>query len=694
MDKFRKTVISIGLSIIMVTSLAITGFANQVIYEKTEDEIISSGVTYKNVLRFGRNGWLNLNAVYVDLKDNNIELDVLTSSGGISTKEPLSTMVKNTENVVSAINGDFFYMLSPDSPLGTIIKDGEIISTPITVHDYATFFIDDNKEAFVDYWRHEYWKNELYATTSSGMNIPISTINKYTDGYQYIMLIDRNWGTHSPGFSDSLQDMVEVVVVDDVVVEIRRKQPAVEIPENGYILLAAKGDSPWAQSDLLLSGIEVGDQITINKNIRSDLENIKLALGGGTILVKGGQVAPFTQNVSGAHPRTAIGITQDHNKLIFVTIDGRHTSYQGVDGRQLAEILIELGSYEAIMMDGGGSTTMIKRGQGEFEPKVINHPSGGTERRIVNGVAVISTSPVGNLKGIKAEIDDEKGFVGVPCKINVKAFDKNYNPLKVDYSKVNLSLKLGKGTFDGMDFTPTKPGEVIIGVEYLGTTSEVTLDVLSSDDSKDDLNRPYETEGEKIFVHSGIQPKNYTLLDKIVMNRISSLINNNYNLSLFTGNVDSRLNDNITKQKVLAKSGYSLVEQGDNLVIQLDNSKDGIRQTDFEQWPWLQNLVRTTNKKNIFVIMSKPIFGSDGFTDKLEADLLMDTLADLSKRGKRAFVFYEGQNISVDIINGVRYISTGVYNSDTSKDPWKIFKYIEFNINDKEVTYQIKSLFE
>ena len=202
---------------------------------------------------------------------------------------------------MSAINGDFFYMLSPDSPLGAIIKNGEVISTPVTVHDYATFFIDDEGEAFVDYWEKEYWKDELYATTSSGVNIPISTINKYTDEFQYIMLIDKNWGTHSPGFNDGLQNMVEVVVVDDIVVEIRQEQPPVEIPENGYILLASKGKSAWSQSDLLLSGVEVGDMITINKNILPDLENIKLALGGGTILVKDGQVAPFTQDVSGAH---------------------------------------------------------------------------------------------------------------------------------------------------------------------------------------------------------------------------------------------------------------------------------------------------------------------------------------------------------------------------------------------------------
>ena len=685
MNKFRKTVISIGLSIMMVVSLTITVFADQIIYEKTEDEIISSGVTYKNVLRFGKNGWLNMNVVYFDLNNRNTALKLLQSEGGISTRDTLSSMTEKEDNVVASMNADFFFMQTPSSPTGTMIKDGKMISSPVTGEELAAFYINNDNQAFTDYWDYD-----IYITTDKGTKIQLGSINKYCWEYRDIMLIDKNWGTYSPGVTEKHWDMVEVVVEDDEVVDVRNRQPSVEIPENGYVLLASA-----AKAYELYNNLQVGDIVTVHIDMIPDIDNIKLAFGGGTILVKDGQIAPFTQDVSGAHPRTAIGITQDGSTLIFVTVDGRHTSYKGVDGRQLAEILMELGSHDAIIMDGGGSTTMMKRGQGEFEPQIINHPSEGTERKIINGVAVISTSPVGNLKGIKAEIDDEKCFVGVPCKINVKAFDRNYNPLKVDYSRVNLFLKSGEGTLDGMNFTPAKTGEAVIGVRYLDVTSEVTLDVSSKyTDIEDSLNRPYESEGKKIFVYNGIRPSNYTLLDKIAMNRISSLINNNYSLSLFTGSIDPRLNDSITKQKIFAKPGYNFTEQGDNLIIQLDNSKDGIRQTNFEQWPWLQNLVRTTNKKNIFVVMSKPIFGDGGFTDKLEADLLMDTLADLSKRGKRVFVFYEGQNIAVDVINDVRYISTGVYNNDISKDPLETFKYIELNINDNEVTYQIKSLFE
>ena len=59
------------------------------------------------------------------------------------------------------------------------------------------------------------------------------------------------------------------------------------------------------------------------------------------------------------------------------------------------------------------------------------------ERKIINGLGGIHIVTSDSLKGIKAELDDAKSFVG-PRKIDVKAFDRNYNPLDVDYSKINF----------------------------------------------------------------------------------------------------------------------------------------------------------------------------------------------------------------------------------------------------------------
>ncbi|NMA04450.1 MAG: phosphodiester glycosidase family protein, partial [Clostridiales bacterium] len=510
MNKFKRITMSAILCMIMIISLATVSFANQVIYEEIEDEVISSGVTHKNILRFGKGGWLNINALYVDLDDTSIRLEIVQSPEGLSHREPLSQMVGRYDNVIGAINGDFFHVTTPAAPTGVVVRDGKLISSPEPGgNSLATLFIGNNNQAWVDYW-----KFNLSIVTDKGNTIHLGNINKFSKNYLDIALIDRNWGTHSPGFAEYYEDITEVVVIDDVVTEVRRKQPSVEIPEDGYIILATQLQAPG-----LFDSLEVGDRLTIKQDLGKSIEDIKMAIGGGTALVKDGKIVSFTQSVSGDHPRTAIGITRDRSELILVTIDGRHTSYKGVDGRQLAEMMIELGSYEAIIMDGGGSTTMMKRSPGDFEARVINHPSDGVERKIINGIAVVSTAPAGSLRGIKAEIDNEKIFAGTPYKIDVKAFDKNYNPMKINYSKVNFSLKSGEGNFSGTNFIPTEPGKTVIGVEYLGAVSEVILDVLPPGESqegavaKDSLNKPYEVDGEKIFIHSGIQFKNYTLLD-------------------------------------------------------------------------------------------------------------------------------------------------------------------------------------
>lgn len=85
--------------------------------------------------------------------------------------------------------------------------------------------------------------------------------------------------------------------------------------------------------------------------------------------------------------------------------------------------------------------------------------------------------------------------------------------MKINYSKVNFSLKSGEGNFSGTNFIPTEPGKTVIGVEYLGAVSEVILDVLPPGESqegavaKDSLNKPYEVDGEKFLYIVGFNLK-------------------------------------------------------------------------------------------------------------------------------------------------------------------------------------------
>jgi len=97
-------------------------------------------------------------------------------------------------------------------------------------------------------------------------------------------------------------------------------------------------------------------------------------VGGGDILVKrGANVAPdYTtgaQKIYNYQPRTAIGVSKGCSDvdattrcdMNWITVDGRQVSSgwsKGVRMPVLADELIKLGTWNAVNLDGGGSTTM------------------------------------------------------------------------------------------------------------------------------------------------------------------------------------------------------------------------------------------------------------------------------------------------------------------------------------------------
>lgn len=120
----------------------------------------------------------------------------------------------------------------------------------------------------------------------------------------------------------------------------------------------------------------------------------KTAIGGGPVLVKGGEIKNtyVEEMFNGANtgiapesnqPRTAIGITSGKKMILFVC-EGREMT-EGVAGLttgDVAAILKELGCTEAMNLDGGGSSCMLVNGH-----KTIQPTDSGGERAV--GSAVI-----------------------------------------------------------------------------------------------------------------------------------------------------------------------------------------------------------------------------------------------------------------------------------------------------------------
>lgn len=96
---------------------------------------------------------------------------------------------------------------------------------------------------------------------------------------------------------------------------------------------------------------------------------VREAVGGGPRLLSNGQISIDSGDegfdngfVNFKYPRTAVGITQDGSHLILVAVDGHQAASEGISLYDLAAVLKRYGAYDAINLDGGGSTTMAVNG--------------------------------------------------------------------------------------------------------------------------------------------------------------------------------------------------------------------------------------------------------------------------------------------------------------------------------------------
>ncbi len=103
-------------------------------------------------------------------------------------------------------------------------------------------------------------------------------------------------------------------------------------------------------------------------------------------IVVRGQVreSPAIEHDGARHPRTAVGFTADRRTLIFAVVEGRAEDASGATVRELAVILRGLGAWEAMKLDGGGSSTLFVAGLG-----TVNRPSDGAPRVVATHLGVI-----------------------------------------------------------------------------------------------------------------------------------------------------------------------------------------------------------------------------------------------------------------------------------------------------------------
>ncbi|RKD21914.1 Predicted protein [Caminicella sporogenes DSM 14501] len=474
MNNFKKCfskILSFILIFNMFLNFSHAEFIN--IYEEKNTQNISKGVTYEKILKFTDKGWLNLNVLRIDLNDKYTSLDILTSEKGISSKDSLTKLAasnKNSEKIIGAINADFFDT-NKTATMGPVVKDSNLITSSLMDPSFATFNIDKENNPFIDYWS---LSNITLKNETNNYILNIDFKNKpYIENR--VVLLDKNWGQTSFGNSKH-PNIVEMIVENDEVSEIRDNLDPITLPNDGFVIVATD-----SAKEKVLNNFKIGDRVSLNIETNPDIEKLKLAVGGGSVILKNGRVLDkFTLDIKGRHPRSALGINKDKNEIILLTVDGRTSSYPGATQTELANILLKLGAYDAINLDGGGSTEMIVKPLGEKNLQIANNLSDGFERRIMNGLAVLNNAPKSSIKGIIISCEDSNIFVGTSREFKIKGYDENYNPIDIDPKDVNWSVSGIDGEFIENRFIPKSTGKGIIKASFKGKNATFKINAIDN----------------------------------------------------------------------------------------------------------------------------------------------------------------------------------------------------------------------
>lgn len=464
--KFKK-ILATALVCSIALSYPVYAVEYSSIYDLSNKVKMSSGISYEGIRRLTSLGWMNINVVRANLKDEYTHTKPLYNVNGTSKGTSLSSMMKNF-GAVAGINGDFFYMENPMQPYGPIISEGEVIGSPLYGYDkYPTISLDKNGGVDISVWNPA-----ISVKNSSGAITNVAFINKGASIKYNTVILNSYYGEKSIGKSKN-QDIVEIVVKDNIVTEIRDNMDATSIPKDGYIIVCAS-----ANKNEVKNAFKVGESVELTFKFDFDINNLQWAVGGVNHLVKDGVVNKIHDGVLGRHPRTAVGFNKDNTEIIFVTIDGRNKNYVGVTQTELAKIMIDLGAYNVINLDGGGSTTMgvdfLKNGNIE----VVNFPSDGRERSIVSGLGIFDTAPESDVVDtIELNPEYDKIFKNTGIALNVKGFNKYYSPVDISDKTIKYTFDETKGEIVDNKFIPSVPGvvEITAKIGDIESTAKITV---------------------------------------------------------------------------------------------------------------------------------------------------------------------------------------------------------------------------
>ena len=434
-----------------------TVFAAQTVYENKTQETITRGVTYEKNSRMTTDGIQDIYVLTIDLTESTLELKEVESKTEYGLKETVQKML--TDNgAIAGVNSDFFGMAGTYSAgFGPVVRDGELVSAGTSINQdknqYGTYVKDKNGNSIFTYFK------TTVKFSNSAKTIDLASINKVTS-MVFPILFNREAATSTADLDKRFDNLVKFVVQNNTITYISQKGETVEVPENGYLIVMS-GDYYTNAASVF----KVGDPVTLQVSSTIDFDQIDTAFGGGGLLLLDGQEAPATDIVAaGRQPRTAFGVSQDGTKAIMMVVDGRGDSI-GATHSEMAAFMKEYGAYEALHLDGGGSSTMVVQTV-DAAPQLQNTPSDGAQRKVIASVGVFQTAPKGEIKEIGITTVNQHTQPGKTAEFTVYGLDEYKNRIYIAPEDVTFEVVGVEGTWDGYLFQPTTTGEYSVVATY------------------------------------------------------------------------------------------------------------------------------------------------------------------------------------------------------------------------------------
>ncbi|MFC8124116.1 phosphodiester glycosidase family protein [Streptomyces sp. NPDC057302] len=373
---------------------------------------IAPGVEYRQFDMPTDHGMARVHLLDVDLSDPDTGVGLLYP-GAVGARSVVSALADGA-GAVGGINGDFFNISETQhpgveatgAPVGPAIARGRALkgavpngqrfgpAMPPGVTTEAVLGVGFDNRARLDSLRLDgevrIGKTRLPLRGLNQYALPVGSVGAFTSDWGRTSRVRSTCGTDTNRGAPCSTDTHEVTVRGGRVVESAGTPGSGPVASGSTVLV---GREAGAQE---LRKLSVGDRVHVRHGLVAAQSRVpfRFALGGFPVL-RGGIPLPGLDSVTPA-VRTAAGIFDNGKRLLLLSLDGAPEFRTGLTIAEVAQTLRGLGARDGFSLDGGGSSTLVSsatlvaRAPGAESVTVRNHPSGGAERPVANGIGVFS----------------------------------------------------------------------------------------------------------------------------------------------------------------------------------------------------------------------------------------------------------------------------------------------------------------